>query len=68
MALSATVNISVSPITLTVVSDKRKVSGTVTAVGETAPFDAKFPITINDSTGRVWTSVSDDGITAVYTG
>lgn len=68
MALTATVDITVSPIRLTVVSDKRKVSGTVTVGGETANYSASFPVSISDDSGRVWTVFSDNGTTAVYTG
>ena len=68
MALTATVDLTKTPITLTVVSSKRLVSVSVTSAGETAVGTAEFPITLTDSTGRAWTSVSDDGRTAVYTG
>lgn len=68
MALTATVDITKTPITLTVVSAKRVVNVTVTAAGETAIGAARFPITLTDSTGRVWTVVTDDGATAVYSG
>ena len=68
MALTATVDLTKTPITLTVVSAKRLVNVTVASAGETAVGTATFPITLTDTTGRVWTSVSDDGKTAVYTG
>lgn len=68
MALSATVDISKNPIELTVVSDKRIVAVTVTAAGETATGEARFPVVITQSGGRVWTLKSDNGTTAVYTG
>lgn len=67
MALTATVDITKTPITLTVTSTKRLISVAVTSAGETATGTATFPIALTDSTGRVWTSVSDDGKTAVYT-
>lgn len=68
MALTASLDLTKNPVELTVVSDKRKVSVTVTAVGETATATGAFPITITDSSGRVWTQKSDDKVTAVYTG
>jgi len=66
MALTATLNLSVTPNTLTVVSDKRKVEVTVTAVGETAVAKGTFPVKVTDSRGVVWNVKSDDGATAVY--
>jgi hypothetical protein len=66
MALTAAVNVNVTPMTLTVVSDKRVLTGSVTVAGETAEWTAELPITIND-TIRTWTLVSDDGKTAIYT-
>lgn len=66
MALTAAVNVNVTPITLTVVSDKRVLTGTVVVAGETAEWTAELPVTINDTT-HVWTLVSDDGKTAIYT-
>ncbi len=68
MALTAAVDLTKTPITLTVTSDKRKVAVTVTSAGETATGSATFPITVTDTSGRVWTVVSDDGATAVYSG
>lgn len=67
MALTATVDITTTPVTLTVTSDRRKITGTVTSQGETATYTATFPVTITDTTGRVWTGRSDDGVKAVYT-
>lgn len=67
MALTATINTSTTPPTLTVQSDRRKVKGTITSAGDTATYEAQFPVTIADDTGRVWTAVSDDGVTAVFT-
>jgi hypothetical protein len=72
MALTATVDTTTTPFTLTVASDKRKFTGeiTVTSAGDsaTADYSGQFPITISDSSGRVWAVQSDDGTTAVYTG
>ena len=68
MALSATVDITKSPIELTVTSDKRRVQVSVQAAGETATGTATFPVTITDDSGRVWTLLSDDGLVAVFTG
>lgn len=67
MSLSATVDITATPIKLTVVSNKRKVDVSVAAAGETATGTAVFPVTVSDPS-RTWTKVSDDGTTAVYTG
>lgn len=67
MALTASVDLTQTPIRLTVVSDRRKVSGTVTVGGETANYSASFPVSISDDSGRVWSVFSDDGATAVYT-
>lgn len=68
MALTATVDLKASPITLTVVSDKRKVSVNVSVLGETTTAYGAFPITVSDDSGRKWTLKTDDGATAVYTG
>jgi len=68
VALTAAVDLTKSPIELTVVSDKRLVSVQVTAVGETATATGTFPVTVSDSSGRVWSVKTDDGHTAVYTG
>lgn len=66
MSLTATVDVTAKPLTLTVVSDKRKVAVQVTVGGETATGAATFPVVIADA-ARTWTLKSDDGITAVYT-
>jgi hypothetical protein len=63
MALSATVNESVTPPVLTVVSDRRRV--TVSSAGDTAV--ATFAVKVTDA-ARTWTPKSDDGLTAVFTG
>lgn len=68
MALTATVDLTAATPKLTVVSDKRKVAVTVSSAGETATGTATYPVTVSDSSGRVWTKQSDDGVTAVYTG
>ena len=49
MALSVSVDLTKSPIELTVTSDKRVVSVQVTAVGETATATGQFPVTLSDS-------------------
>lgn len=68
MALTATVDLSTpGTITATAVSDKRLVSVTVAAVGETATATGEFPITFSDTAGRTYTKKTDDGTTAVYT-
>lgn len=51
---------------MTVVSDRRKVTGSVTVGGETAPYSGYFEPVVKDDSGRVWTKRTDDGITAVY--
>lgn len=68
MSLSAKIDTSVTPMTLTVVSDRRVVAVSLSAVGETAEGFATFPIKLQDASGRVWKPLSDDGITAVFTG
>ena len=68
MAITADINLSKTPATLTVTSDKRKVEVSVTAAGETAIGTAVFPVTVSDNSGRTWTKKSDDGTTAVYEG
>lgn len=65
--LSVTVNLTVTPIEATVVSDKRIVKVTVAAAGETAVGTATFPVTITDP-DRTWIKKSDNGSIAVYTG
>lgn len=66
MSLTAKLDLTVNPPTLTVTSDRRKVSVQVTAVGETATATGLFPVTVSDSSGKQWKQVSDDGTTAVY--
>ena len=68
MAITAAVDLTKSPPVLTVTSDKRKVSVQVSAVGETATATGTFPVTVTDTSGRVWTVKTDDGATATYTG
>jgi hypothetical protein len=68
MALTATLDLTKQPPTLTVVSDRRKVEVDVTVLGETVTATGTFPITITDDSGRAWSLKSDDGATAIYTG
>lgn len=63
MALTATLDMTKKPPTLTVVSDRRE--GSVTTGGETANF--LWPVVITDPSGHPWAVQSDDGTTAVYT-
>jgi len=63
MALTVTLDESVTPPVLTVKSDRRQVI--VTAAGDSAT--ATFGVKIGDLT-RTWTPVSDDGVTAVFHG
>jgi hypothetical protein len=65
MTLKAT--LSTSPLTLTVTSDKRKISGNVTVAGETANYTGAFEPVVTDDSGRKWTKTTDDQTTAVYT-
>lgn len=67
MAISAAIDLTKSPPTLTVTSDKRSVTVTVSCAGETATGVARYPVTVSDSSGKVWKAISDDGTTAVYT-
>ena len=67
MTLSAAVNVTKSPIELTVTSDKRKITGTVTVAGETANYSGAFEPVITDTSGRTWVKKTDDGSVAVYT-
>jgi hypothetical protein len=66
MAITASVDITKNPIELTVTSDKRVVSVSVSAAGETATGSATFPVTVTDAS-RTWTKVSDTGLVAKYT-
>ncbi len=66
MALTAVVNVAVTPITLTVTSDARRVSVAVTTGGETATGTATFPVKLVD-VDRTWTLKTDTGLVAVYT-
>lgn len=68
MALGVTFNLTKTPIEMSVVSDKRKVAVTASTAGETAVGTAIYPVTVSDSSGKVWTLKTDDGATAVYTG
>lgn len=68
MSLSVTVDLSTpGTVKATAVSTKRVVSVSVAAAGDVATGTATFPITFSDTAGRVYTKVSDDGTTAVYT-
>lgn len=67
MTISASVDLTKTPPTLTVVSDKRKVTVTVTSAGETATGTATYPVVVVDSSGKTWAVKSDDGVTAVFT-
>jgi hypothetical protein len=64
--LTATIDLTKTPLELTVVSDKRVVSVQVSVLGETATATGKFPVKVTDS-NRTWTLKTDDGKTAVYT-
>jgi hypothetical protein len=72
MALSAKVDTSVSPFTLTITSDQLKFSVNITVssagASATAEYAGQFPVTVVDDSGRAWAIQSDDGTTAVYTG
>lgn len=68
MALTGKLDLTTTPATLTVVSDRRKESVTVHSAGEDLTLDGVWPVTVTDSAGRTWTLKSDDGATAVYTG
>lgn len=68
MALTAKLDLTTSPATLTVTSDRRKVSVDVHAAGDDAVATGTFPVTVADTSGRAWSVQSDDGTTAVYTG
>ena len=65
MTINATVDLTKTPPTLTVTSDHRIVSVSVTAAGDTAVGTATFPVTVTDA-AHVWKVVSDDGKTATY--
>lgn len=68
MALTAKLDLAVTPNTLTVTSDKRVVSVDVTVLGETVNAKGNFPVKVVDSrTGIIWTVKSDTGLVAVYT-
>lgn len=66
MAVTASVDTTTVPITLTVVSDKRNVTGTVLVNGEEAKFNAVIEPKITDDSGKVWVKKSDDGKKSTY--
>lgn len=71
MAITANVNVSTTPIELTVKLDaslaaKRSIDVDITVLGETVHASAYFPIKVVDAE-RTWTLKTDDGVTAVYT-
>lgn len=68
MALTATLDLSKDPAELKVVSDRRGVTVTVHSAGDDATATGTYPITVVDSSGRIWTVKTDDGTTAIYTG
>lgn len=64
-----TYNFGSSPITVIVKTDPtspRNVVLTASDRGVTATANAIYPVTLTDSSGKVWTKVSDDGLTATY--
>jgi hypothetical protein len=63
--LTATVDATKTPPTLTVVSNKRAISVTVASAGDTVTVTGAYPITITDAV-HTWTKSTDDGTTAVY--
>lgn len=67
MALSVSIDITKSPIEMTVTSDSRELAVEVKAAGETASGTVVFPVTITNAGGRTWTKKSDDNRVAVYT-
>lgn len=68
MALSGKLDLSKSPIELTVTSDRRNVEVTVATAGETLTLKDRWPARITAPGGYTWTLKTDDGTTAVYTG
>lgn len=54
MPLSATINTTAKPMTMTVVA----------APGERTTTVIKWPLSVTDDSGHVWTVQSDDGVTA----
>lgn len=65
MAFTASVDLTKTPPTLTVVCDFRTIEGQVKVLGQSVPFEALAPVEIVDP-DATWTPVSDDGTTAVY--
>lgn len=69
MSFTASVS-TTTPLVLTVTSDFRAITGTVTAAsnGQTATttYNLIWPLTISDSTGHQWKVRSDNGATAIY--
>jgi hypothetical protein len=64
-----TYNFTANPATVIVKTDPtspRNVVLTATDRGSTATVNAIYPVQLTDSSGRAWSKVSDDGLTAVY--
>lgn len=68
MALTGSLDLTKTPAVLTVVSDRRKESVDIHSAGDDLTLTGNWPVAVSDSSGRVWTVQSDDGVTAVYTG
>lgn len=68
MALNVSVDVSKTPIEMTVTSDKRVVGVEVKSAGEVAVGEAVFPVVITNGGGYTWTKKSDNNVVAVYTG
>jgi hypothetical protein len=64
--LTANVDLTKTPIELTVVSDRRVIDFDVHSAGETTTAYGVWPIRFEE-TDRVWKLKSDDKKTAVYT-
>lgn len=69
MALTAKIDMTVTPATLTVTAAAadRAVSVTVTSGGQTATAKGTWPVAVVDDGGHVWTLKTDDHVTAVFT-
>lgn len=67
MATKLTVDSTQTPMVLIVTTDRHIQTVTATVGGDTGTGQIVFPVTITDSTSRVWKLVSDDKATPVST-
>ena len=65
MALTGSLDLTATPPTLTVTSNKRHAKVTVQSAGEELVLEGDWPITAKDADHK-WVIAEDDGVTTVF--